>query len=127
MTSKQPIKATCHCGNLTITVPGQPELINECQCTICRSYGAAWGYYKISEAAWTIKDGGNFKEYARTSLGSNHIFRRCDHCGCVMCWWPSDTKDPGAECGINMRMVDPKKLEFVERRISYEDLLNGKE
>lgn len=39
------VVATCHCGAVTLTVDTPPTEITECNCSICRRYGALWAYY----------------------------------------------------------------------------------
>ncbi len=79
--SDPPIKGTCHCGAISITVPRRPDFINECQCTICRRYAAAWGYYKPTEVKIEIKDGAAASKYI---WGDAEIsFNFCDKCGCM--------------------------------------------
>ena len=75
-----PIKAVCHCGAISITVPRKPDYINECKCTICRRYAAAWSYYKSTEIEIKEKDAGT-KIYL---WGDRMIeFHFCKNCGCV--------------------------------------------
>jgi hypothetical protein len=71
------IKATCHCGAITVTVPRLPEFLNECKCTVCRGWGVAWGYYQTSEVKIDAAEGAK-KHY---SWGDKHIqFVGCDTC-----------------------------------------------
>ncbi|KAJ5682404.1 hypothetical protein N7462_005569 [Penicillium macrosclerotiorum] len=93
------LKSTCHCGAITVIVPHQPEEINECQCTICRRYAAAWAYYKVNEVKFNMKEGAKL--------------RRCY-------WWPLEEKTPdggAAEFGLNTRNMDPMEILQVNRKI----------
>lgn len=75
------LKSICHCGAITVIVPHQPEEINECQCTICRRYAAAWAYYKVNEVRFEIKEGSKISQYV---WGDREIsFNFCENCGCV--------------------------------------------
>lgn len=77
----KPLKSTCHCGAVTVIVPHQPEEINECQCTICRRYAAAWAYYKVNEIKFDMKEGAKLSQYV---WGDKEIsFNFCENCGCV--------------------------------------------
>lgn len=75
------LKSTCHCGNITVIVPRLPEEINECQCSICRRYAAAWGYYKVDEVKFDIKEGAKVLKYAWGD--KERSFNFCENCGCV--------------------------------------------
>ena len=47
------MKGTCPCGGVTVTVPGRPEYLNSCNCTLCWRLGGLWGYFdpaKVTEA-----------------------------------------------------------------------------
>ena len=35
---------TCLCGAVTVTVDDRPDYIHDCNCSLCRKAGAAWGY-----------------------------------------------------------------------------------
>ena len=75
------IRATCHCGAISVTVPRLPNYINVCQCTICRRYGAAWGYYSVDEVKIETKPNAATKQYI---WGDRDLsFNFCDICGCV--------------------------------------------
>ena len=76
-----PIRSSCHCGAITVTVPRPPEYANVCQCTICRRYGAAWGYYHADEVQIETRPGAITRQYI---WGDRDIsFNFCDNCGCV--------------------------------------------
>ncbi|KAJ5117624.1 hypothetical protein N7448_011256 [Penicillium atrosanguineum] len=112
------LKSTCHCGAITVIVPHQPEEINECQCTICRRYAAAWAYYKVNEVKFDIKEGAKLSKYV---WGDREIsFNFCEKCGCVCYWWPVEEKKPDgsiADFGVNTRNMDPMEIVHVNRRI----------
>lgn len=93
-TASKPLQSICHCGAITVTLSRPPEYVNECQCTICRRYAAAWGYYQSNELQIEQKGAGT-KKYVWGD-GDNE-FHFCDHCGCVSgstnCGWMSDQAD----------------------------------
>lgn len=119
--SATPLKATCHCGAITLTVPNKPQEINDCQCTICRRYGAAWAYYNAKDVTIDIETGSTAKQYV---WGTRQIsFNFCDTCGCMCYWYPFATDrherhEGGCTMGVNTRMMDPAELRDVNRVIS---------
>ena len=117
-----PLQATCHCGRISVTAPRTPEKINECQCTLCRRYGAAWAYYSPEEVKFSTADNGATRSYI---WGDREIeFRFCDHCGCMMYWYPIDSV-PNADLskmGINTRMMNPSNIRFVDREFDFSQL-----
>jgi hypothetical protein len=38
------IRAACHCGAVRITLDPPPDWVLDCNCSICRRYGALWAY-----------------------------------------------------------------------------------
>lgn len=118
--SEIPIKATCHCGAISATVPGNPKYINECQCTICRRYGAAWAYYQTTEVVIRKEQDSTTSKYIWGDRGIE--FHWCNVCGCMIYWWPIEIPEGGYKMGINSRMMDPEVLINVTREINYEAL-----
>lgn len=107
------LKATCHCGAITVLVPHKPDYINDCQCSICRRYAAAWAYYSPSSVEIIVREGGATKKYI---WGDREIeFHFCDHCGCIVYWWPC-AGQPAVQMGVNSRMMEPGLLAGIERR-----------
>ncbi|KAJ5454832.1 uncharacterized protein N7458_005788 [Penicillium daleae] len=114
------IRSSCHCGAITVTVPRRPEYINVCQCTICRRYGAAWGYYHPDEVKIETKPNAVTKQYV---WGDRDLsFNFCDNCGCVCYWWPirpPPTDEGEYKMGLNTNNVNPELLKFVDRKFEY--------
>lgn len=112
-----PIKATCHCGAITVTVPGHPnQPINDCQCTICRRYGAAWAYYNPSTVNIEVQDGASLGKYVWGDRTAS--FNWCQRCGCLMFWAAEEGHDRG-EMGVNSRMMEPDAVRGVNRKVDY--------
>ncbi|KAL6245008.1 hypothetical protein RBB50_007783 [Rhinocladiella similis] len=121
---KDSIRSSCHCGAITVTVPRLPKYANSCQCTICRRYGAAWGYYNPDEVKIETKPGAITKKYI---WGDRTVsFDFCDSCGCVCYWFP--LKPPAAadggeyQMGVNTNNIDPEVLKYVDRKIDYSNV-----
>ncbi|KAK4496810.1 hypothetical protein PRZ48_012794 [Zasmidium cellare] len=104
-----PITATCHCADISITAPRLPDFINDCQCGVCRRYGAAWGYYPIDDAQVTKEPGASTKIYLWGDRDCEFHF--CARCGGVVFWWPTEKLlRRSREMGLNTNMVDPDLL-----------------
>jgi hypothetical protein len=39
------IKAACHCTAVRFEISEPPAWVLDCNCTVCRRYGAMWSYY----------------------------------------------------------------------------------
>lgn len=106
------LKATCHCGAVTIQAD-LPRDINECQCTVCRRWAVAWAYYDPKD----VKITGSTKTYV---WGDCELeFHFCPVCACVTHWKSIEERN---EMGVNTRMMDPDELKTVERKMDYEQL-----
>jgi hypothetical protein len=95
--------ATCHCSAIRIAVPAPPEAVTDCNCSICRRYGALWAYYPRAEIALPA---GGTEAYV---WGDRKLeFHRCVTCGCVTHW---QAVDPTRfRVGINARLMPPEVL-----------------
>ncbi|KAJ5525145.1 hypothetical protein N7494_011795 [Penicillium frequentans] len=112
------LKSTCHCGAITVIVPHQPEEINECQCTICRRYAAAWAYYKVNEIKFDLKEGAKLSKYVWGDREKS--FNSCENCGCICYWWPFEEIMPdggAAKFGVNTRNMEPMEILHVNRKV----------
>jgi hypothetical protein len=107
------LTATCHCGAVRVHVPRRPASLTNCNCSICRRYGALWAYYKDSEVRLEAGAGGT-NEYA---WGDRSLkFIRCGQCGCVMQWKTMVPRE-GARTGVNARNFEPSALGAVRIRL----------
>jgi hypothetical protein len=93
--------ASCHCGAVRIELSDIPTTVTECNCSVCRRYGALWAYY-IREQI-TLHAAAN--ELAGYSWGDRQIvFRHCRSCGCLT-HYESVEHGPGGRFALNARML----------------------
>nr|WP_314259564.1 GFA family protein [uncultured Devosia sp.] len=108
--SKKPI-ASCHCGQVKITLPKAPEEVVECNCSLCRRYGVLWTYCEAGELDG-LPDAGETDTYA---WNGRHVdFHRCSTCGCVTHWAPRATSRQ--TIGINARLLEPELIAAARLR-----------
>lgn len=122
--SSTAIKASCHCGRVTLELPSPPTRLNECRCSICYKYGALWAYYPRKDVLIMASEPGSHSYLRKDSGCKGEIsFNWCNYCGCLMYWWgegaSSKRVGPNAKMGFNARMLPEKDIEAVERKISY--------
>ena len=76
--------ATCHCGQLTLRVTGDPFAVSICNCLACqRRTGSAFGV-QAGFSADQVKIAGRFSNYSRVSDEPDrreHVFHFCPDCG----------------------------------------------
>jgi len=106
------LTGTCHCGAIRINVSEPPQSLIDCNCSICRRYGALWALCDTG----TVQVTGHPEHTAEYIWGSKTIRTlRCSSCGCVT-HWESLQPDPGSKVGVNMRNFDPRDLMAIQIR-----------
>jgi hypothetical protein len=80
------VQASCHCGAVQLTIADAPIEVTDCNCTICRRYGALWAYYTRDKIAIA----GSTDVYQRSEKGLE--FHRCTRCGCITHWDPASRR-----------------------------------
>lgn len=99
------IDAACHCGAVRLQIEMAPETVTDCNCSICRRYGARWAYYSPRQVRITPGEGAtDFYMWGDRSLE----FHRCKICGCVTHWAPADKSRD--RMGVNARLMEPEIL-----------------
>ncbi|MFO1015717.1 MAG: hypothetical protein U1E50_18335 [Caulobacteraceae bacterium] len=109
----------CHCGAVRIEVTPAPDWVLDCNCSICRRYGALWAYAHDRESGKRIamaltRGADNLDTYiwGDRMLG----FHRCKTCGCVTHHTALDKPDQVR--AVNARMFfnfDPESVEIRRR------------
>lgn len=107
----------CLCGAVSITIETRPEFINDCNCSLCRKAGAAWGYF----AASCIEATGKTVAYTRRDKPVPAVdVHSCEICAATTHFVMTDTFKKQNEnvdfAGVNMRLFDPDALEGIEVR-----------
>ena len=106
------ITGTCHCGAIRIEVPELPRSLLDCNCSICRRYGALWALYEPE----TVRIVGHPKHMAEYVWGAKTIATiRCRSCGCVTHWTHLQSGS-SSKIGMNMRNFNPRDLGTIRTR-----------
>ena len=97
------IESSCVCGAVRLAISRAPDEVTDCNCTMCRRYGALWAYYSPKDV--TVPSGLT-DTFSRGPKLSD--FHRCKICGCVTHWSALDkTYD---RMGVNARLMEPEVL-----------------
>ena len=112
-TRSGPLRASCHCGALRITIAAPPAEITNCNCSICRRLGTLWAYYPAEQVSVS-----GHPEATDSYVQGDRSLRlvRCRTCGCVSHWEPLEPK-PGARVGVNIRNFEPALIGQVRMRM----------
>ena len=107
------LSASCHCGAVQIKAAQKPLSVTECNCSICRRYGAQWAYYTQNTAQVSCKTG----DLAPYTWGNKSLaFYHCNNCGCVTHYESTDKSGTG-RIAVNARMMCPSDRTGIEVRI----------
>ncbi len=102
------IEASCHCGAVRFAVETTPDDVNDCNCSICRRYGALWAYYQRPQVRFAAGNG-------PTDIymwGDRELeFHRCHSCGCVTHW--SAVDQAHMRMGVNAQLMPPEVLAAI--------------
>lgn len=96
------LSTSCVCGAVRLEVDERPQSLVECNCSVCRRYGARWAYYPSSALKITA-DGDRLQRYHRHG---GLAFVHCVTCGCVSFFEPVARASDAVRIGVNMRMID---------------------
>lgn len=95
--------ASCHCGSVRLEVARKPRQLTDCNCSICRRYGALWAYYSHkSVRLLTNRKGLGMYRWRNGTLEFYH----CRKCGCVT-HHERAKKRPDSTVGVNARLLEP--------------------
>jgi hypothetical protein len=86
--------ASCSCGNIRVTVTGEPLRVSVCHCLACqRRTGSPFGaQVRFPNEAVTVE--GESKEYVRVAdSGTRLFFRFCPTCGATVYYTVEDQPD----------------------------------
>lgn len=104
-------KASCHCGRVEIGIAALPEFIMDCNCSLCASHGALWGYY-APDGFWVTGETRTYQRADREASATTIHF--CGHCGSTTHF---AAKAGEAEMiGANMRLFEPALIKGIELR-----------
>lgn len=105
------IKAACHCTAVRFRISEPPAWMLDCNCTICRRYGALWAYYDLADqTAKLVEQPDPEATEAYTWQNGDIAFHRCKACGCITHMIGGE---PKIIFGVNSRMMlglDPAKV-----------------
>ncbi len=107
----------CICGTVSVTVQSKPNFINDCNCTLCRKSGGAWGYFPSSMVAVS----GETSAYSRSDKAIPIVeVHSCKKCGTTTHFVLTEAyKKSNPEVdqfGVNMKIFELSELGDVEVR-----------
>jgi hypothetical protein len=96
--------ASCHCSAVTVEMQKRPRKLTQCNCSLCRRYGALWAYFQRKWVRVLAKRNG-LESYSWQR--KRFEFFRCATCGCVTHYERTHKRKDGSDMGaVNLRNID---------------------
>ncbi len=105
-------KGACHCGTVSFILDDQPEILTECNCSICRRIGALWAHSDIANITIEAPPESTIAYIQGDRLLAIHS---CKTCGCTTHWESLDT-DKSSNMAVNCRMIEPAEISNIKIR-----------
>ena len=105
------MKGACHCGAVRFELEAPPTWVLDCNCTLCRRYGALWVYAQGDGHVTVTSPPTPEATETYSWNGRGLAFHRCKACGCVT--HMEVNEDPPWIYGLNARMLvglDPSQV-----------------
>lgn len=99
-------QAACHCGQVRLEVARKPRKLTQCNCSICRRYGALWAYCSRKSVRLLCSDDA-LAVY--TWRKGTLEFYRCKNCGCVTHHERARKRSDGT-IAVNARNMEPEAI-----------------
>ena len=106
------LTASCHCGAVSIEMARRPRSLTQCNCSICRRYGAWWAYCS-RKTATVHAAGAALGAYSWSN--KRLVFYHCRSCGCLTHYASRDTSREG-RIAVNARMLPREVTEGIRMR-----------
>jgi len=131
-------RASCNCGQLSLTTTGEPKRVSVCHCTACQKRtGSAFGV-QVRFPVESVIFSGLSKSYHRTGdSGSSICFHFCPDCGGTL-WFildvaPADVVIPMGNFAdeqafledLSSQKLPPPKISIYEERAQPWVILEG--
>jgi hypothetical protein len=96
--------ASCHCGAVRLELQRKPRQLTQCNCSLCRRYGALWAYFQRKRVQVLAKPS-ELESYSWRD--KRFAFFRCATCGCVTHYQRTMRRADGSDMGaVNLRNID---------------------
>jgi len=106
------IEASCHCGNVKITIPDSTDVVTQCNCSACSRFGALWAYFNPQDVSVLC----HVEHLGAYCWGDKTItFHHCKTCACVTHYMPTDRGNK-QKMAVNFRLVSPAIVDSTSVR-----------
>lgn len=114
---KKVMTGTCICGGVAVSIEKKPTFVNDCNCSLCRKAGAAWGYFPSAEVETTGETVSFVRQDKTGAFAQIHSCKVCAATTHFVLTEPYKASNPSVDqVGVNMRIFEPSRLDGVEVR-----------
>lgn len=111
--------ASCACGDLRLTLEGEPVLVSSCCCTRCqRRTGSFFGVTVYFRPAQLVAQAGATTVFRRPEATTSFHF--CPRCGSSLWWSPDDAAEDiigvAGGCFADATLPSPQRMVFTEHK-----------
>lgn len=100
--------SSCHCGAVTLEMQRKPRKLTQCNCSLCRRYGALWAYFQ-RKSIRILAEPKALEVYSWRD--KRFEFFRCSNCGCVTHYERTSRRTDASDMGaINLRNIDDPEI-----------------
>jgi hypothetical protein len=108
------LSASCHCDAVRLEIDHKPQELTECNCSICRRYGARWAYYHRRSVRVLCAPGAlSIYSWGPKVLEFNH----CKACGCVLFHEATEKAGDETPIAVNAPMLPLEDVASIRVRL----------
>ena len=108
---------SCVCGAVDVSIDVQPTFIHDCNCSLCRKVGAAWGYFTAAEVRTTGDTSSFIRQDKNGAFAQVHSCKTCAATTHFVLTESFKLNNPSIDqVGVNMRIFEPSELDGIEVR-----------
>jgi len=120
-------QAACVCGQLRLSLKGEPLYVSSCCCTRCqRRTGGFFGVTVYARPDQVVAGSGRTQTFHLPD-GST-TFHRCADCGTNLWWVPDDVDDViglAGGCFVGQDLPAPQRMVWVEHKHPFVQVPTG--
>ena len=106
------IEGSCHCGDVSFQLAGDPEQLVDCNCSVCRRLAPLWARADSSRITIRAEPDATMTYVHGDRTLALH---RCRRCGCTTHWLSLRDTEPRL-MAVNCRMCDPESIAHLPIR-----------
>jgi hypothetical protein len=103
--TKPMIEGSCHCGSVRFVIPEAPQIVTDCNCSMCRRLGALWAYFEEPQVSLDAVPDATIPYIQGDRMLATH---HCRTCGCTTFW--KSLQASSQRMGVNARLLHPSVL-----------------